>query len=127
MPASPAIDLVPNSQSVVQYDFYGNPRTGNHDAGAIEYREPTGTPSKHPASIAVFPNPAKDWLYISFPEKRFAKTAVIMDLNGRTLKAIPIYEGSISPVDVSMLPVGMYLISWKDESGAERIVKVMKW
>lgn len=69
-------------------------------------------------SLAVYPNPARDYVYINFGAdvNREGQLAVV-DFAGRTVMTSEVSPGySIMKLDLSDLSAGVYLVQWK-ESG----------
>lgn len=62
------------------------------------------------ANVRVFPNPAKDLLFVQLPDGVAAANIVITDLPGRTLKSASISSGSAT-VSLAGIPAGVYILS----------------
>jgi hypothetical protein len=73
--------------------------------------------------LQVYPNPAKDYLELSFPAYNTAKyTMTLIDQSGKNLYIEEIKK-EISRMEVSALASGVYFLQIKDN---ERIIKVFK-
>lgn len=66
--------------------------------------------------INIFPNPAKDRIYISIPKNEKRTIIAILDLQGRLIKSETITDEQ-SEINVSELPSGMYLLKVENEQG----------
>jgi hypothetical protein len=88
--------------------------TGNKDT----YSKTIAIKNSAPAgNISVYPNPAKDYVYVKMPDNNFQnKEMVLVNMSGVELKRARINEGS-SPfrLDVSALPRGAYVIKLIDD------------
>lgn len=71
-------------------------------------------------TVGVSPNPTNDMLTVSGSNWTKAK---VMDLQGRTLLAVQLNAGKL---DVSTLPVGMYVVRLTDADGKEGIARFEK-
>ncbi len=82
-----------------------------------------GYPTKYQEtrSLAVYPNPARDRLYVNIGSRQMnIGQIVFMDLSGKTVKSMDIQPGrSLYQLDVANLSMGMYMIYWI-ESGVVR-------
>lgn len=88
-----AIDNVPGSTAVTSV---GNSRT-----------------------VSVFPNPARDFINISMPERLTAATVRIVSIsNGQTVVSRFNYSGAAVGIDIALLPAGIYLVSILDGSAS---------
>jgi len=76
---------------------------------------------KQQASFSVFPNPAKDVVYIS-GEVNNMQSFKVFDMNGRVVK-----NGAITQTDlnVSDLKTGVYLLEITEKSGKRSVVRVV--
>jgi hypothetical protein len=79
-------------------------------------------PAASASSLSVYPNPAKDRLYMSGLED-FA-TLSIIDLSGRLITSQPVVP-AMSYINVSQLPRGMYFVRLTGKKDAQTI-KFMK-
>jgi hypothetical protein len=80
----------------------------------IEYFEPSN-------SITIFPNPAKDILYIKSMEQ--IEILIIHDISGKEIKR---YDDINQSIDISFLTNGIYIIKAKTRQGeaTQKIVKI---
>ena len=62
--------------------------------------------------MALYPNPAREYLYINYGEQIEKKGVLkVLDLSGKLMLRSPVQPGYlIQQLDVSQLPVGMYMI-----------------
>ncbi len=58
-------------------------------------------------NISIYPNPAKDFIYINLPETEKIKSISITDISGKLIK---IANSKENKVDVSFLPNGVYFL-----------------
>lgn len=56
--------------------------------------------------IAIFPNPAKDYLHLAMPSNAFYEKVNIFDSAGRTKLSLPLRE----TIDIQHLPAGIYFL-----------------
>ena len=68
--------------------------------------------------MTVYPNPAKDYVYLSLGKPAANQGQItVMDLSGRLVLDVDIAPGhSIRRLDISSLSEGVYLVNWV-ESG----------
>jgi PKD repeat protein len=86
----------------------------------------TGTGNKSPFTILIYPNPATTQLTVEFPEFS-SNPAAFLDLyeiQGQWIKKVTITEKK-TQVDISTLPVGIYLIRLTLGNDS-RMIKVVK-
>lgn len=70
-------------------------------------------------SVAVYPNPAGDYINAAVPERlKAAIVTVVNAANGQTVSRITNYSGAAVGVDVSKLPSGSYLLRIDDGAAA---------
>jgi|GEM_PF-1785443 len=69
------------------------------------------TPKVQP--ISIFPNPVSDVIYFHSNSSNPAQKAWIMDLSGRQILS----ASNVSEINVSFLPVGIYLLKLQTEDG----------
>jgi hypothetical protein len=71
--------------------------------------------------LNIYPNPAKDILYINTTKFNF-ESGVVMDLSGRVLFSV---SPNVKSIDLSILPKGIYVLQLESEGikYQERIVK----
>ncbi|MDR1543463.1 MAG: T9SS type A sorting domain-containing protein [Prevotellaceae bacterium] len=100
----------------VNNNYYSTPAVVTIKAGETSISTPTGTENPVVKNITVFPNPASDMLYISGISEN--DNVILTDLIGKILLS---HKGS--PLDVSMLPSGVYLLK---AGAAPKVVKVVK-
>ena len=72
-------------------------------------------------TVNVYPNPAKDYIYIDLPEEKI-KSVSLYNVLGVLLKE---QKSNAASVDISSLPQGMYLLSIETEEKVitKKIVK----
>lgn len=78
--------------------------------------------------ISAYPNPVSKTLYLSFSQPLVGgATLKIMDITGKELSSqyIRKVQGSL-PVDVSLLPVGLYFVSIENSNGVVLTQKFVK-
>jgi len=75
------------------------------------------------ASAQVFPNPAKDYLNIQTGQNGLVY-AELMDITGKSIYKTGIL--SSGGIDISALQSGVYLLRLSADTGAQRVLKVMK-
>ena len=114
----------PNGEILIQYNALGcNDLEEVEEACEVGLAEPIG--NKKQATIKIFPNPSSDILFIETPEKMNRFQFSIMDLNGQELIRERISEPTRA-IDVSHLPVGIYLLKISNETEVN-IYKVVKY
>lgn len=110
---SPAIDAA-SSTAAPNTDYEGNSRPfgAGFDIGAYEKNLVSNINDNNyfSSEIEFFPNPAKDYTLIRFPEKGNYILNVI-DLSGNTLLKKEISDVGISYLDVSIYQSGIYIIA----------------
>ena len=62
------------------------------------------------SNISIFPNPAADQVTVLLPQPSVAYDAVLCDLRGRRLRAMPL-SGTQTTLSLSDLPRGVYLLT----------------
>ena len=65
-------------------------------------------------SLAVYPNPADDRLYVNIGNRHVNNGQIrFMDLSGKVVRTVDIQPGiSLYQLDVANLTMGMYMIYW---------------
>jgi photosystem II stability/assembly factor-like uncharacterized protein len=102
-----------------------NQQTG-YAAGAggtlLKYENASSSIDELPSrSISIFPNPSSDYISLTFPYERETTPYTITDETGRIiLKGI--LDKSLSTIDISDLPAGMYLLQTSDNGRAASFV-----
>lgn len=77
-------------------------------------------------SITAYPNPVKDVMNIDFSKMKDVNgTISILSLEGKLLQSKQITETRIISLDVSSLPVGMYICRYSNEKEI-KTVKIIK-
>lgn len=116
------IFFLANSEST---DFDVAENNGSQDIWLVKLLEGNVTgvdyPTK-PGSLAVFPNPAFDYIYIDTPEN--LKVSVF-DMHGRKVRNHEIHP-SDSRIDMQTLPGGTYIIKGINDAGQEFISRIVK-
>lgn len=85
--------------------------SGNSELVSIEFGETSGIDTTDKSnSISIYPNPAKDVLYITGEYNRFAITSI----DGMQIISS---EVTTSPVDISNLTSGIYIVTVYDNNG----------
>lgn len=83
--------------------------------------DPTNIPATTATKlITLFPNPAKDCVYISFPNDKVLTELQLFDVNGRMLNEKKI-NATVTPYryDLNNLSAGVYYLKLKTSSGEE--------
>jgi len=75
-------------------------------------------------SIAIYPNPVKDYLFLKSTNALKNVTVEIYDILGRSQIFIPFYNAV--PIKVQHLPKGVYLLLIKDDAGNTSLGKFVK-
>ena len=72
----------------------------------------------------VYPNPVSDILYMNTPEN--SQNIALLSSEGKIILEIEVSSTNLLQIDMQMLPVGIYLLSIKTESGLhlQRIIKL---
>jgi hypothetical protein len=126
-----AIGTVPyktnTGSATTKYQFTDNKVTGDVQYYRIKVTE-TGSAAAYSQTIAikngssaknisVYPNPAKDYVYVKMPDNNFQnKEMVLVNMSGVELRRTRINEtGSQYKMDVSTLPHGAYVIKLIDD------------
>ncbi len=72
----------------------------------------TDVSEKQQKKIKIYPNPAKDYLYINFEDKVSDDVRIMVsDIFGRTVKLVKNTNNSIKKIDLSNINNGIYIIS----------------
>jgi hypothetical protein len=85
----------------------------NTDVNSITYVEDN--------DINIYPNPGKDFIYLTNNEE--IRSYVITDEFGKVTKEDANYEGK--PIDLSLLPSGMYFIQLRNNEGNFFVKKII--
>ncbi len=98
--------------------------TGYSDYASIGYYEISGSypllstginGQQETSSFFIYPNPANDKLYITFPDPPAQTYSIkIMDALGRTISTLS-HPASQSGIDISYLAPGVYILQLSDE------------
>ncbi len=107
-----------------------NGTTNNCLSGEVEYPEAVtaaGTPVA--TEWTIYPNPAKDWFYLSLlrgEEKVQMVNMTIFDLEGKQVMTREVVIQSEAPfkVEIGNLAAGIYLVQLRSEAGVQ-VKKVM--
>ena len=70
---------------------------------------PVAVPDLHPADFRIYPNPAKDWLRIDFPDDFLGAEYTILNLNGQRVAEGVLKDRLISFGNRDM-PTGEYVL-----------------
>ncbi|HLG38223.1 MAG TPA: T9SS type A sorting domain-containing protein, partial [Chitinophagaceae bacterium] len=73
--------------------------------------------------ITIWPNPANDIIRIA--GNNFYTKAQIADLSGRIFSETKL-QGNVSTINISKLPVGIYLVKIQTDNGAAYSQKIVK-
>ena len=74
-------------------------------------------------TIAIYPNPVSDYIYIELSDNSICTAIEIYSLDGRLVKS---QTNNLSTIDISSLPMGVYIVKIRMADGkefSERIVK----
>ena len=74
-------------------------------------------------TIAIYPNPVSDYIYIELSDNSICTAIEIYALDGRLVKS---QTNNLSTIDISSLPMGVYIVKIRMADGkefSERIVK----
>ena len=71
---------------------------------------PTAVEEKVELALTVSPNPATDWLNVSWEHTGKPVTLDILSIQGQVLRSMELPTGNEHPLNVSDLPAGLYLI-----------------
>jgi hypothetical protein len=77
-----------------------------------------------PVNINIYPNPAKDVVYIEAGNTTKKLHAVLQDMSGRALRHVPLHGNNKTPVDVADLPQGLYMVEVWDDVGRVKVMKL---
>jgi hypothetical protein len=77
------------------------------------------------STFSVYPNPSKDFVYISNAENASLKSVEISNLNGRVVKNVELNNVSEAEINISDLSTGIYLIKMVSDKGiiTKKLVK----
>lgn len=78
--------------------------------------KPTGFGLEEKSSFTFFPNPVKNELFVTFPTRGNYQVEV-MNLLGNTVKSAATVNESKLRLDLSDIPTGVYLITYKGPGG----------
>jgi hypothetical protein len=84
---------------------------------------PKATTEVEIKDVNVYPNPANEQLNISIPALGEAVTVSIYNLNGQVVKTTQLEGNMITPIDISTLSGGMYLVRIVSAEGTLRVTK----
>lgn len=81
----------------------------------------TRFPSQQSRSMALYPNPAINSLFVNLDRRPMNEgTLAMMDLSGKVVKRSKVVPGiSLYQLDVAQLSAGMYMIYWMEGAGIE--------
>jgi hypothetical protein len=118
----PTIAVVGGSGHTVYYSEQGHSNSDNPAIiAAIEAGlAAVGVQEAAVNTVGVSPNPTNDMLTVNGANWTTAK---VMDLQGRTMLAVQLNGGKL---DVTMLPVGMYVLRLTDADGKEGVARFEK-
>lgn len=78
----------------------------------------------HAGRLQVYPNPVTSTLLV---KGLSGKASVrVLNLNGQVVKVVQTNAGTVVTIDVSQLPVGMYLVETEDGAGNKETYKIVK-
>ena len=107
--------------------------TNTSNAGQLMYKLSGNSYAFKPADVqniaqtsgfTVFPNPAKDNVFITIENLQPNASLSILDVTGRLLRNIAVEKTEMS-IDISDLTSGVYFFSYKDDSSSHTI-KIVK-
>jgi hypothetical protein len=102
-------------------DLLGNPRimNVNVDIGAYEYQLPVGVPGSRPRisnDFKIYPNPAKNEVYLYFEEFLPGGKVQIVSASGLLIYEIEMSSQRIM-LNTTDVPPGLYFVSYIDKNG----------
>src|SRR4030095_6250579 len=72
-------------------------------------------PSNNTIELRIYPNPTSDIAIIKHPSPNKNAQIKFVDIAGRTVKVfIPVRNTTQSPIDLKILPSGIYNLVWSD-------------
>jgi hypothetical protein len=77
-----------------------------------------------PVEIDIYPNPAKDVVYVHAGNTAKKLKAVLRDMSGRALRHVPLNGSNKTPVDVADLPQGLYMVEVWGDVGRVKVMKL---
>ena len=98
----------------------GGPSGNNSDIIGVDdfsVDRPLSTESFFKSNLAVSPNPAKDIINITNNGSAILNTAVITDINGRTIKTVNLNGVSSAQINVSDINAGVYFLKITTDQG----------
>lgn len=99
----------------------GGPTGNNSDIIGIDTfsvdRQVASTDSFFKNSLSVSPNPAKDFINITSIDNSVINSAVITDINGRTVKQVSMKGDTNSQINISELNSGIYFLKVSTDQG----------
>ena len=72
----------------------------------------------------IFPNPAEDYLYISFRQDLTYGTVELVDIQGKVMLKEIVHQGEMRRFDLTQLKNGMYVLRLSSE-GDTHIQKIV--
>jgi len=81
---------------------------------------------KEPFGFSVFPQPAKDMLFVIPPSEIRTGNILIKDLQGRTLIQYPFENTNVLGINISHLPASVYFMYVTDDKNNNAIKKFIK-
>lgn len=88
-------------------------------------KEPDPTDTPH--LFSIYPNPATQQIVVELGQQTPATSLHIMDMNGRSVKSIPLNQELEKEINITALAAGTYLVSLKHDSrviGTKRFIKI---
>jgi hypothetical protein len=119
-----------NASGITDFEFRNRRSESRVDIGCLEYQAGTSSFAA-PATVAVsdenftvpsfsiFPNPAKDFVNISFGKNVKNAVVTIMDLNGRVLLNKNVKNGYMDRINIASLKTASQMVIIKIAEGEE--------
>jgi hypothetical protein len=78
-------------------------------------------PNDHSIQTLLYPNPSEDLLHVELREITEVASVEVLDMSGKLLNQFQIQAGNrvIKTIDVSNLPVGLYVLQVRTALGNE--------
>lgn len=115
--------LAPGDYTVVVTDYYCGTVTMRVTVGSYKGENPSSIEEQiNAAKIAVFPNPAMDYLNIQSDFTFQDGQILVLDLQGKIVQQSPM-QGNEKQIQVGQLPAGVYIL----RIGEKGIFYQQKW
>ncbi|TDW47988.1 putative secreted protein (Por secretion system target) [Flavobacterium sp. 270] len=113
--------LAPYGYSLYEIEAYGSASTAKKAAVIVEE-----TPEQQVTGLAIYPNPASDYIQLSVSGEFANKEVTIYDLSGNlVLRSRINTTANESIVDINQLPKGIYILNFKSDqkSFTQKLIK----